>query len=299
MGCTERVPIDPTVRPAKSVWTRPRDRIVSHLRKAAVMPNGRWLLTALILAMSTLFLAVACGGDGEESGIATPTAGGSPTTSAITNELQALGAQWEQTVAKVSYNVTSSSGGTTDESSVTLYRRPPDWRLDISSSSQGDEILIAAGGTLYDCSAQSGENQCLSYDPSQVDIPGLLGIFDPSAAAASVGELNVDRSEQTISGESAKCFSVTSTAEGSTTNSQWCFASDGILLRLAATSDDPASGDLTVETTGVNRDVTDADFDFQPPYPVSTQVPTASPTPSEAPGSPTPSGAPASPTPVQ
>jgi outer membrane lipoprotein-sorting protein len=263
------------------------------------MPNGRWLLTALILAMSTLFLAVACGGDGQESGVATPTAEGSPAASDITNELQALGNEWAQMASKVGYDLTVTSGGTSDESSLTLYRQPPDWRLDISSSSSGDEILIATGDTLYDCSAQSGENQCLSYGASEVDIPGLLGIFDPSVTASSVAGENVDRSEQTISGESAKCFSVTSTAGGSTSNSLWCFASDGILLRLVATSDDPATSDFTIETTGVNRDVTNVDFDFQPPYPVSTEVPAASPTPSEAPGSPTPSGAAASPTPAQ
>jgi len=299
MGCTERVPIDPTVRPAKSVWTRPRDRIVAHLRKAAVMPNGRWLFTALILAMSTLFLAVACGGDGEESGIATPTAGGSPTTSAITNELQALAKEWEQTVSKVSYDYTTTSGSTTDKSSITLYRRPPDWRMDISSSSEGDVIMIAAGGALYYCSAESGANQCVSYDPSQVDPSAPLEVFDPSVAATTLSGQNVDRSEQTMFGESATCLSVTSTTEESTSKSEWCFASDGILLQFASTSDDPAFGNLTVEATNVDRNVTETDSDFEPPYAVTPYVPPASPTPSEAPGSPTPSGAPASPTPVQ
>jgi len=299
MGCTERVPIDPTVRPAKSVWTRPRDRTVSHLRKAAVMPNGRWLLTALILAMFTLFLAVACGGDGEESGIATPTAGGSPPASDITNELEALGTQWEQTVAKVSYNVTSTSDGTTDESSLTLYRRPPNWRMDISSSGEGDVILIATGTALYWCGAELGANQCLSYDPSEFDASATLEMFDPTATGLNLSGQNVARSEQTMFGESATCFSVTSTTEESTSESEWCFASDGILLQFASTSDDPASGNVTVEATNVNRNVTEADFDFEPPYVVTPYVLPASPTPSEAPGSPTPSGAPASPTPVQ
>jgi outer membrane lipoprotein-sorting protein len=270
-----------------------------HLRKAAVMPNGRWLLTALILAMSTLFVAVACGGDSEESGIATPAAGGSPTTSAITNELQALGEQWEQTVAKVSYDVTSSSGGTTDESSLTLYWRPPNWRVDISSSSEGDTILIATESALYWCDAESGANQCLSFDPFEYDASAPLEMFDPAAAGLNLSGENVDRSEQTMLGEFATCFSVTSTTEESTSESEWCFASDGILLQFASTSDDPASGNLTVEATNVNRNVTEADFDFEPPYAVTPYVPLASPTPSEAPGSPTPSGAPASPTPVQ
>jgi hypothetical protein len=256
------------------------------------MPNGRWLLAALILAMSTLFLAVACGGDGEESGIATPTAGGSPTTSAITNELQALAKEWEQTVAKVSYDVTTTSGNTTDKSSITLYWRPPNWRVDISSSSQGDDILIASASALYDCSAVSGASQCVSYDPSQVDPSAPLEVFDPSAAATSLSGQNVDRSEQTMLGESAKCFSVTSTADESTSKLEWCFASDSILLQFASTSDDPASSNLIVEATNVNRNVTDADFDFDPPYPVTPYVPPASPTP-------TASQAPASPTPVQ
>jgi outer membrane lipoprotein-sorting protein len=298
MGCTERIPIDPTVRPAKSVWTRPRDRTVSHLRKAAVMPNGKWLLTALILAISTLFLAVACGGDGEESGVATPTAGGSPTTSAITNELEALGEQWEQTMSKVVYNVTSTSDGTTDESSLTLYWRPPDWRMDVSSS-EGDVTMIATSTALYWCGAESGANQCFSYDPSEFDASATLEVFDPTATGLNFSGQDVDRSEQTVFGEPATCFSVTRTTEESTTESEWCFASDGILLQFAGTSDDPASGNLTIEATNVNRNVTEADFDFEPPYAVTPYVLSASPTPSEAPASPTPSGTPASPTPVQ
>jgi outer membrane lipoprotein-sorting protein len=298
MGCTERVPVEATVRAARSVWIRLGEGIAARLRKAAVMPGGRWLVAALILVVSTLLLA-GCGGGGGEGGAGTPAAGGSPAASDITNELQALGNQWQQTVAKVSYDLAVMSGDTTDQSSLVLYRQPPDWRLDISSPSQGDEILIATGDTLYDCSADSGENQCLSYSASDVDISGLLGIFDPSVTATSVAGQEVDRSEQTISGESAKCFSVTSTSQGYTDNSQWCFASDGILLRLIATSDDPTVSNFTIEVTGVNRDVTEADFDFQPPYPVSTPTPAASPTPSEAPASPTPSGAEASPTPAQ
>ena len=220
-------------------------------------------------------------GDGEESPAAVqstvePTAA----TSAISDELQALGEEWGQAMAKVSYNITSTSDDTTDESSVTLYWRPPDWRMDISSSSsEGDTILIATASALYWCGTESGTNQCLSYDPSQYDASAPLEMFDPTAAGLNLSGQNVDRSEQTMLGEAATCFSLSSTTEEGTSESKWCFASDGILLQFASTSDDPASGDFTIETIGVNRDVADADFDFQPPYPVSTQVPTASPTP--------------------
>jgi outer membrane lipoprotein-sorting protein len=263
------------------------------------MPHVKWLLVALSLAVFALCLAVACGGDGNGGGTATP--GGSPTASAITNELQALSKEWEKTAAKVSYDVTSTSGGNTDKSSITLYRRSPDWRMDISSSSQGNETLIVAGGAVYSCSTQSGVSQCLSYDPSQVDTSAPLEIFDPNATAANLSGLNIDRSEQAIAGEAAACFSVTSTTEGGTGKSEWCFASDGTLLQFADTSDDPASANLRVEATSVNRNVTDADFDFKPPYPVATYVPSASPTPSpsQAPASPTPPEVPASSTPVQ
>jgi len=264
------------------------------------MPHGKWFLVVLSLAVFALCLAVACGGDGNGGGTATP--GGSPTASAVTNELQTLGTEWQKTAAKVSYDVTSTSGSNTDKSSITLYRRPPDWRMDISSSSQGDEILIVAGGAVYDCSTQSGAGQCLSYDPSQVDASGPLEIFDPSATAANLSALNVDRSEQDIAGEAATCFSGTTTTEGSTSKTQWCFASDGTLLKFSSTSDDPASANATLEATSVNRNVTDADFDFTPPYPVTPYVPPASLTPSpesQAPTSPTPAEAPASPTTAQ
>jgi len=278
-----------------------RGGLASQMSWAIVSANVLALVALVLGAVALVLHITDGGGEGGAPAVARPTATvqPTPTTSAITNELQALAKEWEQTVAKVSYDVTSTSGSTTDKSSITLYWRPPNWRMDISSSSQGDEIMIATASALYDCSAASGANQCVSYDPSQVDPSAPLEMFDPSAAGLNLSGQNVDRSEQTVFGESATCFSVTSTTEESTSKSEWCFASDGILLRLAATSDDPASGDFTVETTGVNRDVTDADFDFQPPYPVSTPVPPPSPTPSEAPGSPTPSGAPASPTPVQ
>jgi outer membrane lipoprotein-sorting protein len=256
------------------------------------MPHGKWFLVVLSLAVFALCLAVACGGDGNGGGTATPgggaaTPGGSPTTSAITDELQALYKEWEKTPAKVSYDVTSTSVTGTDKTSITLYRRFPDWRMDISSS-QGNEILIVAGGAVYGCSTQAGVDECISYDPTQVDAAAPLGVFDPNATAGSISGLNVDRSEETIAREAATCFSVTFTTEGGTSNSRWCFASDGTLLQFTDTSDDPASANLTVEATSVNRNVTDADFDFTPPYPVTAYVPPASPTPAEAPASPTP-----------
>jgi len=219
-------------------------------------------------------------GDGEESpAAAQSTPNPTPATSAIANELQALGKEWEQTVSKVSYDSTTTLGSTTDKGSITLYRRPPNWRMDMSSSSQGDEILIATASGLYDCGAQSGANECVSYDPSQVDASAPLQIFDPTAAATSLSGQNVDRSEQTVSGESVTCFSATSTTQGSTSKLEWCFASGGILVRFATTSDDPASTNYTAEATNVNRNVTEADFNFEPPYPVTPYVPPASPTP--------------------
>ena len=268
-----------------------------YQRKAAAMPHGRWLLVALSLAVFVVCLAVACGGDGNGGGTATPE--GSPTASNFATELQALGVEWQKTAVKVSYDMTNTSGGSTDETLLTLSRRLPDWRMDVSSSSQGDEVVIVAGGAVYDCITESGVSQCISYDPAQVDTSGPLQIFDPSATATNLSGLNVARSEQDIAGEAATCFSGTTTTEGSTSKTQWCFASDGTLLKFSSTSDDPASANATLEATSVNRNVTDTDFDFNPPYPVTTYVPPASPTPSspsQAPASPTPPAAPASPT---
>jgi outer membrane lipoprotein-sorting protein len=265
-------------------------------------------LVALVLGALVLVLNIADGGgEGGAPAVAQPTATvaqptatvqATPTTSAITNELQALGEQWEQTVSKVVYNVTSTSDGTTDESSLTLYRRPPDWRMDVSSS-EGDVTMIATGTVLYWCGAESGANQCFSYDPSEYDASTTLEVFDPTVTGLNLSGQNVDRSEQTMFGESATCFSVTSTTEEITTESEWCFASDGILLQYVGTSDDPASGNFTIEATNVNRNVTEADFDFEPLYAVTPYVLSASPTPSESPASPTPSEAPGSPTPSE
>jgi outer membrane lipoprotein-sorting protein len=277
------------------------------------MPHGKWLLVALSLAVFALCLAVACGGGSKGGGTATPgggtatpgagtaTPGGSPTASAITNELQALGTEWEKIAAKVSYDATTSSGSSSDKTSITLYWRPPDWRMEISSSTQGSAILIVAGGAIYECSTESGLSQCVSYDTSQVDVSAPLGLFDPDAAAANLAGYDVDRSERAIGGEAAACFSLTTTTGTSTSKSEWCFASDGILLQYSDTSDDPTGANVTMEATSVNRNVTDADFDFEPPYPVTPYVPPvlATPSPSsQAPASPTPPQALASPTPV-
>jgi outer membrane lipoprotein-sorting protein len=278
-----------------------RRGLASQMSWAIVSANVLALVALVLGALVVVLHITEGGGEGGAPAVAQPTATvqPTPTASAITSELQALAGEWEQTVAKVSYNVSSTSDSTTDESSVTLYWGPPNWRMDISSSTQGDQTLIATASALYDCSAATGANQCVFYDPSQVDPSAPVEVFDPSAAATSLSGQNVDRSEQTLLGESATCFSMTSTTADSTSKSEWCFASDGILMRLAVTSDDPTIGDFIVETTDVNRDVTEADFDFEPPYPVNTPEAAASPTPSEAPGSPTPSGAAASPTPVQ
>src|SRR3972149_5555922 len=98
---------------------------MSH-RRNAPRRNWKWLLSALALASITLLLAAACGGGGEEEEGLTETPPAAeespaahPTALPASEELGAFSERWAKTSGKVTYDYSSSAGGTTDEGSMT------------------------------------------------------------------------------------------------------------------------------------------------------------------------------------
>ena len=244
---------------------------------------------AVLLAVALLFAllaAVACGDGDEDAGetpaaAETPEAGETPAADdgdededgdgAGLQELEALAAEWANSSAKVSYDFSSSFDSEVDSGSMTLYWRPPDWRVDISSTDGADVTMIAADDTTYLCS----EGSCLAIEstesPMVPPFPFLGSFTEAGALSTSIAEaalgVDIDHSQENIAGESASCFSVSGSVAGGAGDVEWCFTDDGILLRFASTSEDEiGAGDFTLEATEVSRDLSDSDF--EPPFPV-------------------------------
>ncbi|MBI2914032.1 MAG: hypothetical protein HYY03_08940 [Chloroflexi bacterium] len=228
------------------------------------------LLIALGVSLAALLLA-ACGGggDNDKSPGATSPDGGSPAATATPMvspgvELDLLSRAWAKKTAKVTYDFTSGS----DSGTMTLYWRPPDWRMDLSSSDSGDVSMIVAGGASYLCS----ENSCLSIaGPEAPQVPPLpfLGSFtEPDALSQSIAEdvagAEIKRSTQSIAGQPTGCYEASSQGN----NLQWCFTIDSVLMRFVGSSGAAGAGDFRLEATDLIRQLSDADF--QPPFPVTT-----------------------------
>ena len=81
------------------------------------------------------------------------------------------------------------------------------------------------------------------------------------AAAAEATGVDINKSDETIAGTDASCFS----AEQNGETSKFCFSDSGILL---LTQNTDASGTSGMVATAYSDSVSDSDF--EPPYPVTT-----------------------------
>ncbi len=242
-------------------------------------------LFAVLLVVGLLALAaVACNGGGSED--ETPQAGETPAVDggddgggddgddgdgdSDSTGLQDLGALASEAsgdvIARVTYRFTSEAGGEVVEGEWVLVQRPPDSRFEFVSTAGGEEIrtiIISAGGESYLCSSIGGEGTCLTADigDTEAQTAVLDPLFDVPEELAAAGDVGlVDRSERSIAGVDASCFTVTSDISG-LGEGEVCFSEDGLLLLLRSGS----NGDsFTFEATSVSTDVTDADF--EPPY---------------------------------
>jgi hypothetical protein len=259
------------------------------------------------LALLTLFaVAAACSsgddnGDGDSDGDSTPTATASPDgdgdgdgngdgngdgdggdSDDLSAILSDLGADFANSSGKVTYDFAASDGGTdsTDltDGEMTLYWRPPDWRMDMDISDPVDgeiqSTFIVTEDASYICSAADSDGFCFSSDligDSDIPIPflGFLtepeGVSDIIALELADADVDIEESSETIAGVSADCFSVSGTVDDETADAEYCFSDNGLLLRIAFSGDD-ASGTFSLEATD-SGDVSDSDF--EPPYDVT------------------------------
>ncbi len=171
-------------------------------------------------------------------------------------------------IARLTYRFTSEAGGEVVEGEWVLVQRPPDSRFEFVSTVGGEEIrtiIISAGGESYLCSSIGGEGTCLTADigDTEAQTAVLDPLFDVPEELAAAGDVGlVDRSERSIAGVDASCFTVRSDISG-LGEGEVCFSEDGLLLLLRSGS----NGDsFTFEATSVSTDVTDADF--EPPFDV-------------------------------
>lgn len=198
----------------------------------------------------------------------TPSAGETPSDAETPSggdaqaELDQLASEFATKDAKIAYEYTST-GEAALEGAFTIYWKPPGaWRMDLATDS-GDVTLVSSGGKSYVCS----EGQCFeSPAATALPLPFLTYFTDPSALTGAIDSaiagVNVDRSSESIAGQDATCYAFSGGATGS---GQYCFGSDGVLLRLKTSF---GGSDFTLEATTVEGTVTDADV--QPPYPITS-----------------------------
>jgi len=217
-------------------------------------------LVGLVIAGSAF---MACKSDKKKTSSPTATTSGSTTTepsdtpSASDGEAPSLEDLVSSVGTKpVKATYTFSGTGAAGEATFTLYSRPPDSRVDLTSGGS-TSIFISAGGTDYIC--DDGSQTCsVSPIPLGSTLPFLAFVTDPQALSGAVGS-DLDHSTETVAGQDADCYSAS--AAGAT--SEVCFNDDGILVRLHTSV---GGAEYTMEATSVSGTVSDSDL--EPPYPV-------------------------------
>ncbi len=249
-------------------------------------------LFAVLPAVALLaILAAACDGGGDGGGTTpqtdeTPAVGETPAADGGDEgdgsgdgglaDLEALASVAAgEVTAKVTYEFTSEADGEAIKVEWVLVQRPPDSRFEFASTEEGEEfrtIIINAGGEYYLSTSAGGLDTCFATDIAEAQTAPLAPLFDvpQDLAAATAGVDLIDRSERSIAGLDATCFTVSSDISG-LGEGEVCFSGDGLLLFLRSGT----NGDsVTFEATSVSTDVTDEDF--EPPFEVF-EIPIPSP----------------------
>ena len=236
--------------------------------------SGFLRLTLLSIALLAGSLAIACGGggtsDGDDNGGDGPSGDGNA-------ELREILEQFGVKEFKIVYNFTSNVDGAADTGgTMTFYVKPPDsWRMD-SNFAGVDLITISSGGSTYICTSAGGLDTCLESPVEDSAAVPFLDVFtDPDGLIdlvdTSFGGVDVDRSDRTIAGLDASCFSVAGEIEDAAGSAEYCFGEGGLLLFASfGGSSAEGSGSFTIEATSVDDSVSDSDFD--PPYDI-TEIP--------------------------
>jgi hypothetical protein len=230
------------------------------------MRRSKWFLLVSLVFISSM-LTWACGGEEQKpSGPTAPAATSAveetPQAQAGGGEFGALADKFGKATFKVTYQV-STGGATPTQGSITWYKKGNNVRMDIAGGilgQQANSVLIIRPDTSYMCS----EGSCY-------EVPAIAGAYsalatqsekaltDPSVNVLSTGSRN-------IAGEDAKCYTVSGPdIQG---QAEMCLSGDGVPLY---TKEIAVGAETTMEATQVSRDVSDSDF--EPPYPVSGEVP--------------------------
>lgn len=245
--------------------------------------TNRWILPAaglvvLVIAIALIFALCSGGGgdDKDQSAGARPTAtestedggGGEETPEPTTGQeqdaaaaLQNLSGAYQGASARVTYEFTSTTGGETTNSTLTIYSDPPNSRTDFKDTSGGETTsFINRGDSTFVCSG----GQCFSYPAGGAvnPVPFVSQYAEPGAIEQIAAQAGVDvqRTEEEIAGINGRCFHLSEEGVALT----WCFSDDGLLLLSASKS---ADGEFEMRASEVNRNVSDADF--EPPFPVT------------------------------
>jgi len=251
------------------------------------MRRSRWLLVLAFVVISSL-LAWACGGGGEEkpSGPTapaatspageTPEAGETPTLEKTPEaaegggEFSGLAEEFGKSTFKVTYELSGAGAGVT-EGSMTWYKKGDNLRMDMSGEFEGEQtsaIFIMRSDKSYFCTNAAGMGEggfCFETPGTEGEGIGQIA----TELENTLADPNVDivsTSTRKIAGEDAKCYTVQSPdIEG---ESEVCMSGEGVPLYSKSTVE---GGEVIMEATDFSRDVSDGDF--EPPYPISEDMP--------------------------
>ena len=231
-----------------------------------------WLLVAIVIAGGAF---MACKSSKKKTTSPTATTSSSTTEPSDTpsgsdggngdapslDDLAGLAATKE---GKVAYSYTStSSDGTEETMTFTLYSKPPDSRFDVDEGGVTTSI-INKGGKTYVCSP---DIEGCYESPTAIPLPFVSFFTDPATISgligADVGGANVDHSSKTVAGMDANCYSA-STSEG---EGEVCFSEDGLLLSIHGT-DSSTGMEFTLEATSAEGSVSEADLEL--PYDITS-----------------------------
>jgi hypothetical protein len=243
---------------------------------------------ALLLVIALFALSAACKKDKKDAG-ETPAADQTPAAEETrapsdgdgdgdgsSADLEELFGAWAETEGMLTYEYTSTGGGTTDSGTFTLFWMPPDWRYDSVDDTGAQTTIISKGDDYYIC----GDGACLSYGglgeiPPPVPFFGLF--TDPSALGttfAGAFGADLDTYDENIAGIDARCFSAATDTGDESGGGEWCWSEDGgLLLRVrAVTTLAGAESSYEFEATEVGSV---SASDLEPPFPVEEiEIPT-------------------------
>ena len=244
------------------------------------MRRSRWLLLLSFVVISSM-LAWACGGGGEEkpSGPTapaatsaagkTPGAGTTPAAGGGGGDFSGLAEKFGKSTFKVTYQLSGAGAGITG-GSMTWYKKGDNLRIDMTSESGGQQaslIMITLSDKSYLCTSTpelGGGGSCFVTPSSEgTGVSEMVSGLESTLSDPSVDI--VSTSSRKIAGEDAKCYTMQSPDEG---EAEICMSSEGVPLFSKETVE---GAETTMEATAFSHDVSDSDF--EPPYPVSEELP--------------------------